>query len=118
MRWTPMSGTPGLVIGRCAPCLACASRIKNQRGSSCFTAAASSAAVCPPCAALPASPSITRLRSASVCSRPTHHNPVPVGKENRTFLEDGDTVIFRGWCGRPGAARIGFGEVRGSLLPA
>ena len=38
--------------------------------------------------------------------------------ETRTFLEDGDTVIFRGACTAPGAARIGFGEVRGTLLPA
>ncbi|MBS0326694.1 MAG: fumarylacetoacetase [Proteobacteria bacterium] len=38
--------------------------------------------------------------------------------ESRTFLEDGDTVIMRGACERPGAVRIGFGEVRGTLLPA
>jgi fumarylacetoacetase len=38
--------------------------------------------------------------------------------ESRTFLEDGDTVIFRGACTAPGAVRIGFGEVRGTLLPA
>jgi len=38
--------------------------------------------------------------------------------EARTFLEDGDTVIFRAACTAPGAARIGFGEVRGTLLPA
>ena len=38
--------------------------------------------------------------------------------EHRTFLEDGDTVIFRGWCAKPGAARVGFGEVRGRVLPA
>jgi fumarylacetoacetase len=38
--------------------------------------------------------------------------------EHRTFLEDGDTVTFRAWCERPGAARIGFGEVRGRVLPA
>ena len=46
-------------------------------------------------------------------------NPVtlPDG-ESRAFLEDGDTVIMRGWCERPGAVRIGFGEVRGTLLPA
>jgi fumarylacetoacetase len=43
--------------------------------------------------------------------------PLPSG-ETRTFLEDGDTVIFRGACTAPGAARIGFGEVRGTLLPA
>jgi fumarylacetoacetase len=36
--------------------------------------------------------------------------------EHRTFLNDGDTVIFRGWCERPGAIRIGFGEVRGRVL--
>ena len=40
------------------------------------------------------------------------------GGESRTYLEDGDTVIMRGWCERPGAARIGFGELRGTLLPA
>jgi fumarylacetoacetase len=38
--------------------------------------------------------------------------------ETRTFLDDGDTIIFRGACTAPGAARIGFGEVRGTLLPA
>jgi fumarylacetoacetase len=38
--------------------------------------------------------------------------------ESRTFLEDGDAIIFRGWCERAGAARIGFGEVRGIVLPA
>ena len=35
--------------------------------------------------------------------------------ETRTFLEDGDTLILRGWCERPGAGRIGLGEVRGSV---
>jgi fumarylacetoacetase len=45
--------------------------------------------------------------------------PLQVGSdERRTFLEDGDTVTFRGWCERPGAVTIGFGEVRGSVLPA
>jgi fumarylacetoacetase len=38
--------------------------------------------------------------------------------EMRKFLEDGDTVIFRGYCEREGAARIGFGECRGTVLPA
>lgn len=38
--------------------------------------------------------------------------------EERTFLEDGDTVIFRGWCEKDGFARIGFGEVRGTVLPS
>ena len=39
-------------------------------------------------------------------------------EESRTFLEDGDTLILRGWCEKPGAARIGFGEVYGRVLPA
>ena len=38
--------------------------------------------------------------------------------ESRTFLQDGDEVIFRGYCERPGYARIGFGECRGTVLPA
>lgn len=40
------------------------------------------------------------------------------GGESRTYLEDGDTVILRGRCERNGAPRIGFGEARGTLLPA
>jgi fumarylacetoacetase len=38
--------------------------------------------------------------------------------ESRTFLEDGDTVIMRGWCEKPGASRLGLGEVVGTVLPA
>lgn len=38
--------------------------------------------------------------------------------EERTFLEDGDSVIFRGWCEKNGFARIGFGEVKGTVLPS
>ena len=37
--------------------------------------------------------------------------------ETRTFLEDGDTVILRGFCGGGEMARVGFGEVRGTVLP-
>jgi len=33
--------------------------------------------------------------------------------EVRSFLEDGDEVILRGYCEREGFARIGFGECRG-----
>jgi fumarylacetoacetase len=36
--------------------------------------------------------------------------------ETRTFLEDGDTVILRGWCERDGFTRIGLGECRGTVL--
>jgi fumarylacetoacetase len=42
---------------------------------------------------------------------------LPTGEERR-FLEDGDEVIFRGSCRRPGAPAIGFGECRGVVLPA
>jgi fumarylacetoacetase len=42
---------------------------------------------------------------------------LPTG-ESRKFLEDGDEVIMRGVCERPGAARIGFGECRGVVVPA
>ena len=38
--------------------------------------------------------------------------------ETRGFLEDGDAVLLRGWCEKPGHARIGFGESRGTVLPA
>ena len=38
--------------------------------------------------------------------------------ETRTFLLDGDAVVFTGWCEKPGAARIGFGECRATVLPA
>lgn len=38
--------------------------------------------------------------------------------ETRTFIEDGDSIILRGFCEREGARRIGFGECRGTVLPA
>lgn len=38
--------------------------------------------------------------------------------EQRAFLADGDEVIVRGWCEAEGRARIGFGECRGTVLPA
>jgi fumarylacetoacetase len=44
--------------------------------------------------------------------------PVQVGGQQRTFLEDGDEVVIT--ASAPGAAgeRIGFGEARGRILPA
>jgi len=39
------------------------------------------------------------------------------GGARRGYLEDGDTVILRAWGERPGAARIGFGECRGTVMP-
>jgi len=35
----------------------------------------------------------------------------------RTFLEDNDSLVMRGWCQGDGY-RIGFGEVEGTILPA
>ena len=39
------------------------------------------------------------------------------GGETRTFVEDGDTVIIKGYAEKDGI-RVGFGEVRGKVLPA
>lgn len=38
--------------------------------------------------------------------------------EKRVFLEDGDEVIFKGFCERDGYRRIGFGKCRGTIKPA
>jgi fumarylacetoacetase len=38
--------------------------------------------------------------------------------EQRGFIEDGDEIIFRGFCAKPGYPRIGFGECRAVMLPA
>jgi fumarylacetoacetase len=38
--------------------------------------------------------------------------------ELRSFLEDGDTLLLRGVCERPGVRTIGFGECAGTILPA
>lgn len=35
----------------------------------------------------------------------------------RTFLEDGDSLVMRGWCQGDGY-RVGFGEVEGTIVPA
>lgn len=45
-------------------------------------------------------------------------NPIslPDGSQ-RKFIQDGDSIIMRGHCERDGV-RIGFGEVRGKVLPA
>jgi len=40
-----------------------------------------------------------------------------VGQEERTFLEDGDVVLLKGWCQGPGYI-VGFGDCVGSILPA
>jgi fumarylacetoacetase len=46
-------------------------------------------------------------------------NPIALPNgEKRTFIEDGDEIILRGFCEKPGRARIGFGECRAAVLPA
>ncbi len=51
----------------------------------------------------------------------TQGGAVPVrlaSGEDRRFLEDGDKVILRAEPRREGFAPIGFGECRGTVLPA
>ena len=48
--------------------------------------------------------------------RGTQPITLPTG-ETRSFLEDGDEVILRGWCEKEGWVRIGFGECRGMITP-
>jgi fumarylacetoacetase len=44
--------------------------------------------------------------------------PVPLHDgSTRTFLQDGDSVIMRGWA-RKDEVRVGFGEVVSGILPA
>ena len=52
------------------------------------------------------------LELAAAGQRPVR---LPSG-EQRSFLEDGDTLTLRGWCERAGAVRIGLGEVSGTVV--
>lgn len=38
--------------------------------------------------------------------------------EKRIFLQDGDAIALKGWCEKPGAARIGFGECIATVTPS
>ncbi|MDV6232378.1 fumarylacetoacetase [Rhodococcus cercidiphylli] len=44
--------------------------------------------------------------------------PVTLGTETRTFLEDGDEVVIAASAPGPNGSRIGFGDVRGRIKPA
>jgi fumarylacetoacetase len=44
--------------------------------------------------------------------------PVTVGGEQRTFLEDGDEVVLTAVAPGRDGTRLGFGEARGRILPA
>ena len=46
--------------------------------------------------------------------RGTQPLDLPTG-ETRGFLEDGDRVVLRGWCGS-GSTRVGFGELDGTVV--
>ena len=46
--------------------------------------------------------------------QPVH---LPTG-EQRRFLEDGDRIVFRAFCEKPGLPRIGFGECSGTISAA
>jgi fumarylacetoacetase len=46
-------------------------------------------------------------------------NPITLPNgETRTYLEDGDEIIFIGQARRPGYVSIGFGECRGEVAEA
>jgi len=55
--------------------------------------------------------SLLELTRAGTCPR------VLLSGESRGFLADGDRVILRAGCHRPGFVRIGFGEAAGEVLP-
>src|SRR5271170_265129 len=51
-----------------------------------------------------------------ICWNGTEPVELPGGVK-RTFLEDGDSLVMRGWCQGDGY-RVGFGEVEGTITPA
>lgn len=40
------------------------------------------------------------------------------GGDTRSYLEDGDTVTLRGFCGNEDTELVGFGECTGTVVPA
>lgn len=40
---------------------------------------------------------------------------IDVGSEKRSFIEDGDSIVIKGFCEKNGI-RIGFGECRGKII--
>lgn len=39
------------------------------------------------------------------------------GGQERKFIQDGDTVVIRGWAGEQDGQLVGFGECVGQILP-
>ena len=65
-------------------------------------------------------PGRRRIAGAACSSLPARgREPIalPTG-EQRGFIEDGDEIIFKGFCSKQDYPRIGFGECRAVLLPA
>lgn len=56
--------------------------------------------------------------AAATTNQPAQPTGAAASIATRTYLQDGDTVVLRGWCEGEGKPRIGFGECRGRLLPA
>lgn len=44
--------------------------------------------------------------------------PIRMGGEKQTFLEDGETIIIRGWSSSDKGNIVGFGEYRGQIIAA
>jgi fumarylacetoacetase len=63
-------------------------------------------------------PSVEELGSLAEITQGGKRSIALPNGEARTFLEDYDRIVFRGWCEAPGAARISFGEVAARVLPA
>ena len=59
----------------------------------------------------------SRACLAEISARGSKPFALPSG-ESRTYLQDGDEVVFRGRAERDGHVGIGFGECRGVVLPA
>jgi len=60
-----------------------------------------------------------RRREAGSLIEATWRGAEPIelpGGRTRTFLEDGDTVVLRGWAG-DGAGRVDLGDCAGTVLP-
>ena len=60
-------------------------------------------------------------RAGAACSNSPQRGSEPIALpdgEKRGFIEDGDEIIFRGHCAKPGFARLGFGECRAAIPPA
>ena len=56
--------------------------------------------------------------TSAACVAAREHWPVTVAGQERMFLQDGDTLTIRASARGPEGARIDFGEVTATILPA